>query len=189
MGTGSVRRRKRENRYGARFGAVARRYIGGNPVGSLGSVSVCYRSAEPESRSHVSEPAASSAAGTSSANDTFSGSGSDTASSPIATAKSSAVSEEDVQAIREVNYEAELLGNGCRRLENSLAGYWRVCAHAISRQYHRPQHSPRAHTYRSLLLGVGRSVDRGIRAIPLCLITTRRPRSDQRPLWDLPPSR
>ena len=76
---------------------------------------MCYRTAEPESRSHVSEPAASSAAaGASSANDTISGS--DTASSPIATAKSSAVSEEDVQAIREVNYEAELLGNGCRRL-------------------------------------------------------------------------
>ena len=77
------------DRYGARFGAVARRYIGGNPVGSLGGTSVCYRSAEPESRSHVSEPAASSAAaGASSANDTISGS--DTASSPIATAKSSA---------------------------------------------------------------------------------------------------
>ena len=95
-GAGSVRRRKREDHYGARFGAVARRcyYIGWNPGGSLGATSVCYRSAEPESRSNVSEPAASSAAtGTSSANDPISWSGSDTASSPIAAAKSSAVSE------------------------------------------------------------------------------------------------
>jgi len=41
----------------------------------------------------------------------------------------------------------------------------------------------------SILPELTRSVDRGIRAIPLCLIATRRPRSDQRPLWDLPPSR
>jgi hypothetical protein len=91
-GTGSVRRRKREDRYGARFGAVARRYIRGNPGGSLGGTSFCYRSAEPESRSNVSEPAASSTStGTSSADDAISWPGSDTASSPVAAAKSSAV--------------------------------------------------------------------------------------------------
>src|SRR5690348_11168299 len=95
-GAGSVRRRKREDHYGARFGAVARRgyYIGWSPGGSLGGASGRNRSAGPESPSTGSEPAARSAAtSTSSANDPISWSGSDTASAPIAAAKSSAVSE------------------------------------------------------------------------------------------------